>query len=254
MSDDAEEQLAPWLREVARHLPYPPTPNLVAALRERRSRRPTALPAPMAGLLALLAAVCAGLLAAPQVRGAALEALRVGVVRILPAGLAPQAATSPLRPTGMTTPAPLRDLSGATTLEDARARLPFALRLPGAPDDLGPPDDVFVQNLGGPAAILAWREPGDPARVRLALYILSADVFAQKLGVEAIQETTVGDRRAVWAEGPYVLEIREGAGQALAERRLVDGNTLIWEEAGLTYRLESGLSLEAAKEVAESLR
>jgi hypothetical protein len=33
----------------------------------------------------------------------------------------------------------------------------------------------------------------------------------------------------------------------------VDGNTLIWEEQGITYRLESNLSLEEAVKIAESL-
>jgi hypothetical protein len=36
-------------------------------------------------------------------------------------------------------------------------------------------------------------------------------------------------------------------------RRLVEGNVLIWFENGLTYRLESDLSLEETVRVAESL-
>jgi hypothetical protein len=37
-------------------------------------------------------------------------------------------------------------------------------------------------------------------------------------------------------------------------RRLVEGNTLIWEANGITYRLESHLSLEDALRIAESLK
>jgi hypothetical protein len=37
------------------------------------------------------------------------------------------------------------------------------------------------------------------------------------------------------------------------QRRLVSGHVLIWEEDGLTYRLETDLSMEEAVAIAESL-
>jgi hypothetical protein len=37
-------------------------------------------------------------------------------------------------------------------------------------------------------------------------------------------------------------------------RYLVQGHVLIWAEGGLTYRLESGLLLEEALRIAESLQ
>lgn len=263
MSDDQHEQLERRLREASRALAYPPTPDVAGALRRRQPRRGWRIPAPVALALGLLVAMSALLLAVPEVRAAALEALRIGVVRIFPAPpvtpeMAATVAPEPGPPTatpGVPTPTraapdPLRDLRGATTLEGARALLPFALRLPA---DLGPPDAVFVQELPGPAAILVWREPADPSRTRLALYILSDDAFAQKIDVRVLEETTVGGRRAVWASGPYVLQLGE-PGNPMAIRRLVEGNTLIWEDGGLTYRLETRLPLEEAVRIAESLQ
>jgi hypothetical protein len=37
-------------------------------------------------------------------------------------------------------------------------------------------------------------------------------------------------------------------------RRLVEGNVLVWEQDGLTYRLETKLSLSEAVKIAESLK
>lgn len=273
MSDDRQEQLERRLRAAARNLAYPPTPDLVAALRQRRGRRwgSPRLPSPAALVLVALAIAGALLLAVPQVRAAALEALRIGVVRIIPAAPQPAPTAAPTRATDTSQvaataspltsaptatrarPDPLRDLRGATTLEEARERLPFPLRLPSEPPGLGPPDAVFVQDLGGPAAILVWREPADPGKTRLALYVLSSHAFAQKVDVPALEETMVGSQRAVWTSGPYVLQL--GGGRDMMDiRRLVTGHTLIWADGDLTYRLETELPLAAAVKVAESLR
>ncbi|HEU4325055.1 MAG TPA: hypothetical protein VFS21_18080 [Roseiflexaceae bacterium] len=250
MNEHPQDQLEQRLRRAARDLRYPPTPDLAAAFRHRRTR-----PAPLrwswgwrSALLAAVAVVA--LLAVPQVRAAALAILRIGVVEIIPAVQTPDAAPAATAPP----PDPLRELRGATSLADAQARLPFSLRLPTEPADLGPPDAVFVQDLGGPAAILVWRDPAAPGRLRLALYALSSDVFGRKVGVTAIQETAVDGQPAVWASGPYVLRLGPANAEELATRRLVGGSTLIWERDDLTYRLESDLPLEAAVRIAESLR
>ena len=39
----------------------------------------------------------------------------------------------------------------------------------------------------------------------------------------------------------------------MALRRLVEGNVLLWEQDGVTYRLETELPLDEAIKVAESL-
>ncbi len=261
MSDDPHDTLEGRLRAAAHHFRYPPTPDIVAMLRERANpQRRARLLSPAQAAFALLIALGALLLATPQARAAVLEALRIGVVRIVPAAtVLPAAPAATGMPLSSPTPArpvpdPLRQLYGATTLEQARARAPFVIKLPSEPPDLGPPDEVFVQTLGGPTAIVVWRMPGDPARLRLALYILSNEVFAQKMGVPAIKETTVRGQPAVWASGPYFVQIGVDNGAELAERRLVTGNTLIWAEGELTYRLETGLPLEQALQIAESLR
>ncbi|NTU85622.1 MAG: hypothetical protein HGA45_40855, partial [Chloroflexales bacterium] len=107
------------LRAAAAAFPYPPTPDLAAALAgrtvARRARGPSRwrLAAGL-GLAALLVA----LLAVPEVRGAAMRLLQVGVVRVrLEPSPAPPSTPAPsVEPM----PAPrLPDLAGATTLEAA---------------------------------------------------------------------------------------------------------------------------------------
>jgi hypothetical protein len=66
-----------------------------------------------------------------------------------------------------------------------------------------------------------------------------------------IEETEVNGQRAVWTVGPYPLISRNGDVELT---RMVEGHVLIWESDGVTYRLETGLSLEETLKIAESLQ
>jgi hypothetical protein len=67
-----------------------------------------------------------------------------------------------------------------------------------------------------------------------------------------LQEVTLQGQRAFWLEGGHWLQLQDGTVQPWL---FVDGGVLVWwsKEAMMTFRLESGLSLEEAKEIAESL-
>ncbi|NTU85662.1 MAG: hypothetical protein HGA45_41060, partial [Chloroflexales bacterium] len=146
---------------------------------------------------------------------------------------------------------------GATSVEAAARQLPFPIQLPAYPPDLGPPA-AFVQDLGGPALVLVWADLAEPTRVQLSLHALSSRVFAEKLlfggEAELLAETEVNGAWALWVRGPHMLRTGPSEGGEYAEVRLVDGNTLIWTNGDVTYRLESDLTLEEARRVAESLR
>ena len=58
-------------------------------------------------------------------------------------------------------------------------------------------------------------------------------------------------RPAFWIEGPHLLHL--GGDKHQYVPLVVEGNILVWEQDGITYRLESDLSLEEAVKVAESL-
>ncbi len=107
---------------------------------------------------------------------------------------------------------------------------------------------------------------GDPDRPRFVLYQASRMLYGKLIsrdGAESgtvITETQVNTQRALWLTGaPHVLVTLDRNGQPLLDfERPVNANTLIWEtgdfDTGVTYRLETSLSLAEAIKFAESLR
>ena len=266
--DHLEERLA----QAAASFSYPPTPDIAGSVRGRLAteRRPSGWRPPMAGhrlawaLAALL--LFGGIAVTPDARARILAFLRIGSIELVVPTVTPISPTAPAavatkpataRPASSPTPLSSRlNLNGQTTLDDARKRVDFPIRLPSYPPDLGAPDGVYLQDLGGPAVILVWLEPGSSTGVNMSLHQLTEDAFAQKqVQREFIQETSVDGNRAVWVRGPHFLQFKSpGGGFDMRERRLVLGNVLIWEENEITYRLETELPLEEAVRVAESLR
>jgi hypothetical protein len=250
------------LRGIAGEFRYPATPDIAASLRERLAVRGARRPAlrlglaPIALLIVLLLA--AALLAVPSVRAAILEWLQIGGIRIWLVEPTPTPTMEPSLP-GETPPptatprpvirTPYRDLAGLTTLDAAREQVYFPIRLPGYPPDLGQPDDVYLQAVGGPLVVLVWRDPADPHRARLALHILGPGVVADKGAPPVVESAAVNGQPALWTTGPYMLEYTDGMGF----KWLVEGHVLLWEQDGLTHRLETGLPLDEAIRIAESL-
>lgn len=257
------DQLEARLRTAAANFTYPPTPNVAASARRRLTpvQPPLLVRRRLAWVALVVAAILVGLLSVPQVRAGILEFLQIGAIRIF---LVPPTAT-PVLPTPTGTPSPattlrpsptpissLLDLAGETTLEDVQTRAAFPIKLPTYPADLGPPDRVYLQDLDGDFVVLVWLDSDRPEQVRLSLHTIEASSFAgTKFEPKVIQETTVGGRRAVWAEGPYILRLTNGD---MDVRRLIEGHVLIWVEGNVTYRLETDLPLDEAVQIAESLK
>lgn len=233
------------LRQAAGSLPYPPTPDLRAAAGLRASRRPARLRAAAFGLAAAGLALVLVLGLADPVRARVVEWLRIGAVRLhLVEQTAPPPGTA-------LPPEALLDLAGETSLADAAGRLPFPLRVPGPSAGLGEPQRVYLQQINRvPVVILVWLDPADPKRVRLALYEAGDGNALEKELIRDLEETIVNGEWALWVDSPHYLV---NAGGETGPRRLVTGRTLIWSEGGVTYRLESDLSLEEARELAENL-
>ncbi len=263
------EQLEERIRGVATAFPYPPTPDIASSVRRRLASEDNATPnralllPRWAWVAVIVALLLVSSLAVPQVQAFVRSILRIGSIEIViatptppmpvPSGIAtPVATTTPSPP-----PIWSWGLAGRTTLQAAQQGLSFTLKLPTYPADLGQPDQVFTQDLGGQAVVLGWSKPKDETTPRMVLYELTSDVMGQKAlrDTTQLQETTVNGRPAAWVRGPYALEIRGVRNRPETTiRRLVDGNTLVWEEGGITYRLETTLSLEEAVRIAESLR
>lgn len=261
------------LKEIAQRFQYPSAPDVAGEVMKRLEggSRPRVRMRSAWALTGLLVLALVVLFAVPGVRAEILRFFQVGVVRIFPASPTITAEPSiPQLPTTATpvaispdtmTPAPganepnyavtISGLAGETTLADAQAGLPFSIRLPGYPADLGTPERVFLQE-DGEMVILVWTDPDDPEKVLLSLHEIAAgNIIVSKFQPVVIQETQVNGQYAVWAVGPYMVQLESGS---YAFRRTVEGNTLIWEEDGITYRLETDLTLEESIRIAESLR
>jgi hypothetical protein len=228
------------LRAAWRPQPNARRPRILTPL----ASRPRAIAAAILLIITLLGA----LLAVPQTRAAIAALLHIGSVTIIP--------TAPTSGANEPTPLPsILDLAGRTTLAGAQQRMPFHIRLPAYPADLGAPQYVFAQDMDGKAVVLVWVNPQHPDHVRMALNELSSDAYVYKLAPQLVQETQVHGQRALWTTGPYLLQIGSVSDQHNALRRLApDSHTLIWTEGDITYRLECDVSLEEAVRIAESLR
>ncbi len=251
---EVDARIEGLIRAAGQTTVYPETPDLRArvAARLAQGEPSRAMPGKARqwayGAAAVVLAVVVILAGVPQVRAGVGEWLRVGAVRILLR--APEPDMPPIPPTPIPDLVTWDELEGETTLDAAADAVSFDLLLPTYPRGLGMPDRVFVQQMGAPLVVLIWLD-GDGEGVELALFEMGTDVLVQKVQPQTLQEVTVRGQRGVWATGPYLVVMGSGAVEI---RRLTDGETLIWEEGGVTFRLETRAGLEEALRMAESLQ
>ena len=256
-----DDELERTLAEVGRRLAYPSGANVSAAVRERIGapgraglleafRRHRVL-APAFAVALLLVAIG---LASPDVRGAAGEFLRLRGIDIFPVPSVPNVSPS----------APVFG-GQRMTLDEARRVVRFTLRVPGAPE-LGAPDDVYV-DASGPSdrVTLVYRQrsgiPVSPAAGVSAVIVefrgsLDDVLLGKATGPGTrIEAVTVNGGRGFWLEGePHLFFYRDPAGNAQPDTLRLAGNTLVWEQDGLTIRLEAETTKEQALRIASSVR
>ena len=150
-----------------------------------------------------------------------------------------------------------RGLGDRVTLDEARERVDFPILVPTVAD-LSGPEAVYVSDVppGGQVALLYTTEHD----VNLLLTEFRADIGPgtfQKVidaGVR-VESVTVNGRGGYWiAGGEHVLGYLDANGREVTEMTRVIGDTLIWEQDGLTLRIEGAESLADALRIAESVR
>ncbi len=166
------------------------------------------------------------------------------------------------------TPTPVGEklrLGERLDLAEARRRVAFAILLPTLPE-LGVPDEIYLATppRGSQVALVYRARPGvlraSATGVALLLTELQGDLEPNFLGKgigpgTRLQEVTVNGRPGYWLEGaPHVFFYRDPAGEVVQETLRLAGNTLLWEENGLTLRLEGDLTRDEALRIAGSLR
>lgn len=255
MPNEQPEKWETAVLESARHFAYPPTPDIAGAVRSRlgkpgRSGMGRTLRWAAVALLALAIVT----LAVPETRAFVLEFLRVGVVRVFfgePTGtITTTARPSPTR----AAVDPLRELTGETTLDDARKQFVLPVLLPTYPPDLGAPDHVFAQEIGpGIVVTLLWMKPDDPQKTDLLLQMMNPEMVSMKYfpwQEGRTLRTQVNGQLAYWLTGVHRQFLY---GDSDPVERVIDKNLLLWDADPITYRLESELSLDDARMIAESL-
>jgi Domain of unknown function (DUF4367) len=246
------------LQDIGANLAFPPTPEMAAGVRarlaadERTQSRPfwaSGWQLAAAGVGAFAIVATAVLAASPSVRAEILDRLEIGDVDIL--FLADDEEQLPETPDALA-----RQLGQPVSLDEAEASTGRAFPLP-EDERLGSPDAVYLnEQVAGQAVTLVYRErPGLPAdpdtgiALLITQFIGSPDVAKQVRAPASSQAVTVNGEDGYWVEGPHML-IYPFSGEPTVRR--VD-NVLIWELNGLTYRLESQLSMEEALAIAESV-
>jgi hypothetical protein len=249
------------LRDLGPRYPYPPTPNLSNRVRLRIAARPVAQPRRLelwrdprrlalvaAALLVLLGAAA---LANPVTRDAIAHFFHVRGV-IVNREPSPLPSFSPVTPL---------DLGRRTTMADAQSKVSFTIAVPS---QLGEPDAVYVVTgiPGGEVALAYAPRAGIPLVKQTGLGVLVTEFrgdlvpgyITKSLGEgTTAEEVSVHGDPGWWIAGqPHMIYVEVGGtGQTLTLR--MAANTLIWEHAGVTYRIESGLSKADAFRIASSL-
>jgi hypothetical protein len=157
------------------------------------------------------------------------------------------------------------DLGRRVSLDDARGQVSYRILLPTLPE-LGEPDEVYVKAPppGGQVSLVYRSRPGLPPASETGVSLLFSEFrgetgetyFRKLLGPEAEIETiTVNGNRGFWIEGePHAFIYRNAEGGTHREDLRLAANALIWEQNGLTLRLEGDLPKGEALRVAESVR
>lgn len=224
---DLERDLA----ALAVYVDLPAQRDLVPAVRARL-RQPSRRQMPWrraAGIAALVLVMSiAATMAVPDARTAMLRFLGIKGATVIRVDELPPVTTSP--------PA----FGEAVTLAEAERVVGFQPLLP----DLGPPDGVRVNRFDPYFVVLLYGEPR--ARLRLT-EMVGGLVEKYALVEQRVERVAVDGRPGLWVEGRHVVSEPFGLPRFA-------GNVLLWEQNGLTLRLEGRLTTEQALEIARSVR
>jgi hypothetical protein len=235
-----DDRLEAALMQLGAEIAFPPTPDLRLRVAER-AHAPARRWWPPAWRRAVALALIATLLVA---------ATATALVLVLP-GL--RITTLPTLPTA----------------EALGSRLALGEPIPpdgvdaGVSAVLGRPDEAYVVGDHEVLSLvyLADGELPDLAGSGIGLLVqviegaLDRD-RVEKLVAEGAMVTpvAVGDGTGFWIHGPpHVVTYTDPDGGERSQPTRLVGDTLVWERAGILYRIESGLGLEGTLRVAESI-
>jgi hypothetical protein len=232
------------LRDLARHLEFPPTPELAPTVgellrAEAPGRRQGGLFRPLrrrslAVALAVLALAVAAAFAIPPARSAILDLFGLSGVTIERVESAPvfDSVTN-------------RRLGVPVSLDEARTGVSFELRVP-AEEDVQVTLDRRI-----PAVTFVWND----RRLLLTEFRGTVTPLIRKSAGPGtrIEVVDVGGARGYWLAGERHFVVFQDARGRILESRAA-GNVLLWERGGLTLRLEGARTKAEALRTAGTLR
>jgi len=257
----SDRELERALAEIGERLPSPAR-DMWPAVRERidkrRARRWWALGVPR-GMLAPITATFAILLVVafaltPDLVARAAEILGLRGVQIFRVTATPSPAPTSAAPVTFTG-------QRASSLEEASRICGFQVREPTA---LGTPDDIYVDAAPVRVTLVYRSRQGMPATALPGISALVVEfrgrldqaVVGKTAGPEAhLESVPLNGGVATWLSGqPHQFFYFDPNGNFQPETLRLAGNTLLWEEGGVTYRLEAQVTKEEAVRIASTLR
>lgn len=235
-------ELEARLTRLAPSLEWPPTPDIAAAVGSRLAprRRRAVIRRPLAVALAGLLLLAGGAFAAsPGFRDAVGDLFGIGGVEIKRVPQAPRVR-----------PGAALGLGKEATLADVRGRAGFRVIAPAQFDTVWfsrqPPGGQVAFVRERPRRVVLMEFRGDQVRA-----------FIEKSigpGTTA-RNVSVNGGAGVWLDGrPHEVIYRDADGVIRADAVRVAGSVLLWEQAGLTLRLEGTRTLDEALAYAAALR
>lgn len=249
------------LRDVGAHLTYPPSADLLPAVRaritERREGFWSTFWSPRLAFVPALATVALlvfATIALQPIGATAAEALGLGRLAIFRAAETPPATSGK---------AVLPDAERVANVDEASRRAGFTVLVPAA---LGRPDEVYVRRSpqGSTVFLVYAPRPGIAPSKQTGIGVLiteapgafEAPLLGKVLPPGARSEQlTVNGGRGVWIEGaPHQIFFRAPSGEVVIDTLRLAGNVLAWDQGGAFVRLEADLTKDEALRIASSVR
>jgi hypothetical protein len=235
------------LRELGAGLDFPATPDLARSVRARLAERRSWWRGPsrrraLAVALAILVVAAAAVMAVPSARTAILRFFHIGAVTVERVETLPPARERPLT-TGLGRPLPP---------EVAARRAGFTMLLPPLDE---PPERVYVRAGVLQATLLDVPDVGTVLLTEMRggnQMGLAKKIVDRQTNVTSV---SVNGSFGIWITGaPHVFLFEDQTGRVQEVTTRLAGNVLVWEQDGLTLRLEGELTKARALELARSIR
>jgi hypothetical protein len=281
----SDEEMERELGELGRRLAFPPTPDLAVAVRGATTRRTPvgrgeARRFPVRRVLAAAAIVLLALVAGLVLSGGfratvadffGIRGVRIVIERETPAptatvGVPATPAASPVAsPRAEATPVGTGLLLGRqVTLAAAQAAVPYTIHVPtlgslGEPDEIylrTPPDgNTMVSFLYLPATGLPETEQTGVGALLMQFEARDDVGYIAKVVAfdTTVLDVDVRGRHGLWIAGTHQMLLLTDPSAGCCGGSRSAGNVLLWEQDGLTFRLESSLGQNDALAIAESV-